>query len=349
MQRAGNYLSELTDGIAESWNRFWFSTGSARVLGMTRIAVGCCAILYLAGYVFDLQQWYGSDGILSLDTLRQLTGSDSGTVYRFSYLYLAEVPGLAGNPLALWALHGLGMLIVIAATLGIVSRISLPLSVAVILSYVHRGPVLTGVVEPVLVMALLYLSIGYLRLRSDERPMSLDQKLTSKKQAAKSDYRGVVVNIGLRLLQVHLAFFYLLAGLTKLSGENWWIGEAIWPLMVASESQWIDFTGFARSSLLINLWTYEIVAFELLFPVLIWSRLWRPLMLGWSVVHWLGLILLMAYPDYGLLMIACGFAFFSPARFHSETDRAMTRDESGIREERTESNRRSRRRKVSHA
>src|SRR5262249_26281565 len=116
-----------------------------------------------------------------------------------------------------------------------------------------------------------------------------------------------------RLIQVHLAAIYLMTGLTMLSSETWWIGEAVWWLISRPED-----SSYPLASRLdnhpwgINLWTHAILAGQLLFPVLIWNRLLRPLMLLFSGIVWLLVGLAASNWLFALLVFGAGLAFVSP-------------------------------------
>ena len=76
------------------------------------------------------------------------------------------------------------------------------------------------------------------------------------------------------MIQVHLAAIVLLMAATKLAGEVWWNGMAIWWLMTRTEVRLVDLTGLHETPgfYLTNLWTHAVVAIELSFPALVWFR-----------------------------------------------------------------------------
>ena len=71
-----------------------------------------------------------------------------------------------------------------------------------------------------------------------------------------------------------------MAGLAKLQGPSWWNGTAIWKTMATGEFVVLDFTALAAWPLLVNLLTHASLALELLYPVLIWVKIVRPLLLA---------------------------------------------------------------------
>ncbi|MGE0609907.1 MAG: hypothetical protein AB7O62_22645, partial [Pirellulales bacterium] len=60
---------------------------------------------------------------------------------------------------------------------------------------------------------------------------------------------------------------------------------------------------------IVNLWTHAVVAFELAFGLLIWNRLWRPMLLGLSLLMWCSLALVTGLVPFCFLMILAGVAY----------------------------------------
>jgi hypothetical protein len=123
-------------------------------------------------------------------------------------------------------------------------------------------------------------------------------------------------------MQVHLAAFYLFMGLSKLAGETWWAGEAVWWLLARTESRWIDLTGLGSAMLLVNGWTHALVWFELAFGVLIWVRLARPILLGISLLAWGSLALITGMIDFCAMMLIANLCFL-PAALWCESPRRL--------------------------
>jgi hypothetical protein len=115
--------------------------------------------------------------------------------------------------------------------------------------------------------------------------------------------------LSLRLIQVHLAAFVLMMGTAKLNGDVWWEGEGIWHLLAQTHSRPIDLTALRGAELLVNFWTHAVVFVELAFPILVWPRLTRPLMLIAAVAVWLSLVLATGLWLFSLALIVASLAF----------------------------------------
>jgi hypothetical protein len=148
-------ISELAARFGSAWNRFWFTPADARVPSLLRLLTGLLAVYYLLSHTSDLIVWFGPYGLLPADTVRQLTGGGGGEpTFRPTLLNHLTTTG------GLWAFHAVALLIAVGFTAGLYSRVTNVLTLAVVLCYVHRAPMITGQFEPVLTMLLCYLALA---------------------------------------------------------------------------------------------------------------------------------------------------------------------------------------------
>ncbi len=305
------YFSRLSQGFGAGWNRFWFTPSDPFNVCVLRVAAGVAALAYVASFSFSLTEWFAPDGWLPVATVQQVmeTRPGEGAGFQMSYLNLISSPAL------LWAAHGVGLAVVAMFALGLFTRITSVLALLVVLSYIHRAPMLAGQFEPVLATMIFYLCFS-----PCGRYLSLDSRRSKKAasdEPAPQDDRSWAATISLRLIQVHLSALYLMMALTKLGAETWWEGGAVWWLMAQPQSRLVDLTFLRNNLILINAWTHLVVLFELAFGVLIWNRLARPLLVALSVVHWLLLALMTGLVAFCLLMIAGGAAFLPASTLRS--------------------------------
>ena len=130
-------------------------------------------------------------------------------------------------------------------------------------------------------------------------------------------------NVSIRLIQLHGCALCALSGLTMLSGQIWWSGEAVWWLIARPDSRLLDLTWLHSSIYLINLWTHAIVAFALVFPLLIWKRDTRPLLVVTAAVVWLSVGVLTGLMAFAASMIVASVAFL-PAESVLQSVRASS-------------------------
>ncbi len=302
------YFRDLFEQTGTAWNRFWFTPRDPLVLCVLRILAGLMALFFVVSHSADLVRWFAADGILPGETTRRLAGAEQlRYIFHYSYLYWAS------SAAELWTMHALGLIVLAAFTIGVWTRVSSVLAVVVVLSYVHRAPMLTAQFEPVLTMALIYLCLA-----PAGRYLSVDAWLRRRGRRAGTDKSiaaqwggepSVMANISTRLLQLHLAALYLMIGLNMLSAQTWWAGDGMWWLIARSESRVVDLTGLADHMMLVNLWSHAVVAYNFLFGVLIWQRSLRPLLLSIGPLIWVPLALVTGLTAYATLMLVASVVF----------------------------------------
>ncbi len=285
------YFNDLVRSLDAAWTRFWFTPGGMWHLALLRRLVGLLALVWLASFSFELTALFGQHGLLPLKSIHQVmtSGDPTASVPGFSHLYLIQ------SDLGLWVSHLICLFVLLLLMLDVFPLATTPLGLLVVLSYVHRGPVLTGLFEPVLCMLLLYLSAVPGKRLVDLR---------------RGQHRATwVANLAARLIQVHLCGFYLLIGLSKLGAVVWWTGDATWLLMTDSQHRLIDATPLAFHSFVGQGITHAWVFFDLVFPLLIWIRKARPLLIGISIVVWTWTGLVTGCVGFSTLMIVSNLAF----------------------------------------
>lgn len=299
-----------TDSFGRDWNRFWFTPSDPTLVSLLRIGIGLVALCHLLSFNSDLVRWFGAEGLLPYTSVRALSASE--VTYRITYFAGAVTPG------QLWALHLLGLVAALALVAGLATRISAGITFLAVLSFVHRAPMLAGHLEPVLGMLLLYLIIAPAGWRFSVDSLLLPMLSRGKpSDQSSSSSTSALATLSLRLMQVHLSAFYLMMAMTKLYGDAWWDGYAIWHMLAQTHSRPLDLTRLRQGEYLLNGWSHFILFTQLGFPALVWNHHTRPLILIASIVAWLSLIPVTGLTTFCLLMvISCG-CFLSPERVAS--------------------------------
>ncbi len=298
----GDYLRGLGTRMSAGWDQFWFLPSDPSTVCLLRVVCGAAAVIYVLSHSPDLVTWFGPRGLLPVETVHQLSTTSLENVagYRWSYFYYVSDPSL------LQLAHFAGLLVAVAFTCGVFTRLTAVMTLVVILSYIHRAPMLTGLWEPVLSMSLLYLCFA-----PCGRKWSWDHWRRSRTAPATEVDRSksVAATVVTRLMQVHLAALCFTMALTKLAGETWWLGEAMWWLIARTESGLVDLTGLRSAFLVINGWTHAVVLFELGFALLIWVRSARPILLLVAVLMWGSLGLVTGQLGFYGMMLATSLCF----------------------------------------
>jgi hypothetical protein len=292
------YLGELTETVGRNWNRFWFTPQAGPTLGWLRLLSGLLAVYFLLSHTADLERWFGPHGLLPVETVRQLGGEQSGLhPLRFSPLAYLQTPA------SLWMFHLTAIAAAVAFAAGLASRVTGVLTLAAVLSYVHRAPMIAAQFDVVLAMLLCYLCLG-----PTGEHLAVDA-WWRKRGNPEAPGPSLGQAISLRFIQVHTVGFYVLMGLTMLAGQVWWSGDAIWWLIARPDSRLIDLTFLYRAEYLLNLWTHATVGFALLFGILIWHPPFRPLLLALAVPFWLSLGLVSGQVAVAGAMLVASMSF----------------------------------------
>lgn len=135
--------------------------------------------------------------------------------------------------------------------------------------------------------------------------LSLDRRAGRVSEAATPTTR-----LAIRVMQLHLCAAYLLSGLEKGRGEQWWNGEAIWRSLVAQGYTLIDFTWLAHWPALAMVTGWTVLLIEVGYPVFIWPRRTRrPWVAAVAAMH-AGIGVFMGLHVFAAVMIVLTVAMF---------------------------------------
>jgi predicted DCC family thiol-disulfide oxidoreductase YuxK len=269
----------------------------------------------------DLRDYFGSDGWASADTVRSLQRP-----LAWSFWFAVADQGLPLVWIACVVILGL-------FTIGVFSRVTGLLSWVIIVSTARRIPMALFGFDQVLSAVLFYLAVT----GASGQAVSLDRFWRRWRQARHSALsrppsgRGssglpgrvslnepgappktIPANLALRLIQLHLLVIYGMAALAKLQGPSWWTGTALWRTMATGEFARLNFAPLAAWPLSINLLTHLSLALELLYPVLIWVGILRPILLASVVILHTGIAVINpGLSEFALIMIAANLVFVS--------------------------------------
>ena len=138
-------------------------------------------------------------------------------------------------------------------------------------------------------------------------------------------------NLALRLIQVHLCVIYVFACLSKLQGESWWNGQAIWQAVSNLEYQSRDLTWLAWYPWLVNLLTHVTIVWEMTFWALVWKPFCRPIVLLIGVAIHVGIGAFLGMWTFGLAVVFLYTAFVPAETLQALLRRAARTSSRGIR------------------
>jgi hypothetical protein len=293
------YARELARGVGRGWDAFFFTPADPLSLGLVRIMTGALLLWSMAVTGLDLHAFLGSYGWADPAVVRTFMSERGGMGWS---LWLAVPDGL------LVPAYATALAVLFMFTIGLGSRVTAVLSWMIAVSTARRVPVMLFGFDQIVAIWTFYLAVT----GSAGRALSLDRWLAHRRGRGGPAVPTVSVNIALRLIQIHLCIIYGMAGLAKLQGPAWWDGTAFGLVLLTREFRsLIDVSWLLKYPAAVNLATHVTLAFELLYPVLIWNRLARPPLLFLAVVLHMGIGITLGLNEFGLAMIAGNLAFVS--------------------------------------
>lgn len=293
-----SYLRELVHWLVSGWNRFWFTPADPATLGLLRLLAGGMLLYTHAVWSLGLADFFGPHSWVNPQAAREL--------------YRGEPPWSwfwhVSSPEWLWALHAAALVVMAMFTLGLFSRVTAVLSWLCAVAYAHRVPGALFGLDQINAMLSMYLMVGPSGAAWSVDRLIARWRAGRRLPAAKA---STGANLAVRLIQVHMCVIYFFAGISKLQGQSWWAGTALWGAVANLEYQTLDLTWMCRTPWLVALLTQATVWWELFFFVLVWHRMLRPLVLAGAVVLHLGIAFGMGMVTFGLVMLI-GCASFLP-------------------------------------
>ncbi len=302
--------------LGQLWDKFWFTPRLPHTLAAMRIACGAMLAYVHVIWAIFVTDFMGNHAWIDNATIRRLHVSDSGMEWAWSWLWFVESPILLG--LHEW----LAVLLSLAMMLGFATRIVTPLAWWFTLMTCHR---MTGALfglDQVVVMLCMYLMLA-----PCGSVFSLDAWMNQRPWAGGSSQPSVANNIATRLIQLHLCVIYIFGGLSKMRGEMWFDGSAMWYTLVNYEYQSLDMTWLGRFPLIIATLTAFTIFWETFYCALVWPRATRPFALAAAVFVHGGIALVLGMATFGTSMIIANCAFIEPEltkRWFSRFSRSST-------------------------
>jgi hypothetical protein len=307
---AFDYVGELAQSLADGWNEIWFTPTDPSLLGFLRILTGLMLLYTHAVWGMVLGDFFGPAGWLNPQLVHALQRGQ----HTYSFWWWVPAGGI-------WPVYVISMTILLMFTVGLWTRLTSILSLVVVISFAHRAPAAMFGLDQINAMLTLYMAIG-----PSGRALSVDRLLAVRRSGNALPPRpSMGANLALRLINVHMCVIYLFAGLSKLQGEAWWTGEAMWQALANMEYQTADMTWLAWHPWFLNLLTHLCVFWEVSFCMLIWRPRLRPLMLAGAVVLHAGIGFCLGMWTFALIMLV-GCASFLPRSVVGDVVAALDRE-----------------------
>jgi hypothetical protein len=294
---------------ADAWSRFWFTPADPLPLGVVRIVTGLTALAWLVSLGNSTDAFFGLGGWFDRQAYADAAALPQGPPRPFGWSALFL---LGDRPAALRAAYGVAVGVVALFTLGVLPRLTAPLTWLAVASF-GENPVAEADDLAVLGILSFYLAVGY-GLTGLRGTGPLARRLLGPVTAGPlwrppGERPSLGANLALRLLQVHIAVVVVTSGLHKLQFGDWWAGVALWyqlhpPLettLAAARAHAGDAVGYLRT---LSLAAYVALAWQIAFPAFAWRRGARWLLLGGGAAGATASVWLYGMPVFGPAFLA---------------------------------------------
>jgi hypothetical protein len=340
------YLDRCGRSIVTGWDHFFFAPKDPIMLAVIRIMVGAVLLHIHVSCVGEALHFIGPEAWVDAQSLPEIANVPNNPFFqppkitpdtppdkippqyeldeaqlqqKFTTNYGWSIWFWIKDPTWVLVTYYVGIACVACFTFGLFTRVTAVLTWAFQLNYIHRSMTIWFGMDAMIAFLTLYLMIG-----PCGRVLSLDRLIarwrSGKMQPVLATWTATVP---LRLIQLHMCLVYLIAGVAKLQGKQWWFGNATWLTMNAplfNDNFNVDW--IANPQLGEWFWhyvcffsSYATLVFEIGFPFLIWNKKLRPWFLFGAFVLHLGIGLLMGLAEFGLVMLAGCMAFIPPEGF----------------------------------
>jgi hypothetical protein len=292
---------------AELWSRFWFQSLGPETLAVIRICTGAMLAYMHVIWLSRQADFFGPQAWINREASQSLHVSG----WAWSWLWYTD------SPLVVYSHLGLAILCSLLMMIGLGTRLVIPIAWLLTLMVCHRSTLALFGLDQVVMMLTMYLAIA----RSGS-VYSLDSRLRDRLDHRKENLSGSwwlpsakaaeMNRVATRLIQLHLCAIYLFGGLSKMRGEMWYDGSAMWFTIVNYEYQSFDLTWIGRSPLLIATLSGLTIFWETFYCALVWPKLTRPLVLATAVFVHGGIAFGLGMITFGTIMIVANLAFVAP-------------------------------------
>jgi hypothetical protein len=313
MMPAAWSLRGACGSLARNWHEFFHAPCNARVCAAVRIAFATVVLLNLSILYPDLDRWFTDGGVLPSAVSREIARPHTWSI-------LWRLPS---TPEVVRTCYWIAVIQAVLLLVGLLPNIQVLCLFVWLTSFENRNFLINDGEENVfrlLAFLLIFVPIG--RAWSVDaaiwrwftaRPLTPDPSPTR----GEGSKRYAAPGWGLRLVQIALCLIFLSAGLSKLGGDAWLDGTALYYVARLDDyfgrfpvPDWPFDSPWAVAML-----TWSVVAIELLVPALIWFRETRRLCLVLVVLFHLGNEWTMHLFLFHWVMLAGWLAFVSPDDF----------------------------------
>jgi hypothetical protein len=257
--------------LKTSLSDFFFKPVSPYPLAVFRILFGLCVCATLLLLHGDWLGWFGSHGWISVATTAK---AEDGL--RLSLFALAPE-----NDRWIEGLYWLFLSASVTLTVGLMTRLSSVIVFLALNSLLQRLPLILHSGD-----AFLRIAGFFLMFASSGAVLSVDAMMARRGKSSDRETPPLISPGPQRLIQFQLAIIYLASFWWKAKGATWWNGSALFYVLNLREIHRFPIPSFFHDAWMMRIGTWSALAFELLFPLLVWFKPFRnPMLIAGLLFH----------------------------------------------------------------
>lgn len=280
--------------ITSAWNGYWFAEQSPTPIAVYRIFFGVALLSTLALLWPYLDEFYGPNGVLSNETARLY-------VQGYGLDCLTSILEAERNTRVLFIS---ALISGVMLTLGFCTRFSAFIVLVCLVGIHHRNALILNSGD-----TLLRLGAYYLVFSNAGDALSIDRWLAKRNGQVEAPMKSQWLQ---KLLQFQVALVYFIAFTSKLAGDTWLDGTAVYYALHVDEFVRMPVSFISDNLLLSKILTWGALATEASMFTLVWFRKFRYFVLVAAVLLHIGIDVTMNIPVFEWLMIASLAVFIYP-------------------------------------
>jgi predicted DCC family thiol-disulfide oxidoreductase YuxK len=297
------FSGDRFSALAGAWSRLWFQSSPTSPLELARMGIGAALLLHYALATPFLFVFWGETGWMPSD----LVLKDHDPWIQSVFFYFTA-------PWQWVAFHAVFLLCCAALMVG--WRTSWVKWVVLIgqISYDYRNPILPYGVDKILASLLFIMCVAPIgRAMSLDRVRAVRAAKLENLEAALPPYSSPWAGACTRLMQIQMAVLFFYSAISKLRGDDWWSGDAVWIVFTTGEHyNPLVLNVLASQYWLVNVATYGTILIEIAYPFLIWQRPTRPYLLAAAIFLHLQFAILMGLFYFSFVMVMGQMSFVRP-------------------------------------
>jgi predicted DCC family thiol-disulfide oxidoreductase YuxK len=290
--------------LARAWSQIWFESSPTTPIEVARIGIGAGLLLHYAMATPFLFDFWGEGGWVPRAVVLENT---TNPWIQSVFFYFSE-------PWQWMAFHAVFLLCCAAFMLG--WRTSWVKWIVLVgqISYDHRNPALFYGVDKILACLLFIMCVAPVGCAlSLDRVRAVGAAKLKELDAALPPYSTPWAGACTRLMQIQMVVLFFYSAISKLRGDDWWNGDAIWIVFINRQYyNPVVLDLLASHYWLSNIGSYATILIEIAFPFLIWQRRTRPYLLAAAIFIHLQFAVLMGLFYFSFVMVMGHMSFVRP-------------------------------------